>query len=50
MSGEIGQAFELLEALLLNARRDMKAWVLNESDFEPLHNYPRWQKVLELAR
>ena len=50
MSGEIGQAFELLEALLLNARRDIKAWVLNDSDFEPLHNYPRWQKVLELAK
>ena len=49
-SGEIDEAFELLEALLLNARRDMKAWVLNDSDFEPLHNYPRWQKVLELPK
>ena len=49
-SGEIDQAFELLEALLSNARRDMKTWVLNDSDFEPLHKYPRWQKVLELAK
>ena len=49
-SGEIDQAFELLEPLLMNAPADMKAWTLNDSDFAPLHNHPRWQKVLELAK
>ena len=47
---EFDQAFDLLEALVPVARPYMKSWVLNDSDFEPLHSNPRWQKVLDLAR
>ena len=47
---EFDRAFELLEALLPKAPGDMKAWVLNDSDFGPLHSNPRWRKVLELTR
>jgi adenylate cyclase len=48
--GEHERALDLLESLLLRSSDDMKAWVLNDSDFDPLHNHPRWKKVLELAR
>ncbi len=48
--GEFDPAFDLLEALLPRGNSDLKAWVLNDSDFDPMHNHPRWQKVLELAR
>jgi adenylate cyclase len=48
--GEYDQAFDLLEALLPRANHDMKAWVLHDSDFDSLHEYPRWQRVLALAR
>jgi adenylate cyclase len=48
--GELDRALDLLVGLLAKATFDMKAWVLNDSDFEPLHNHPGWQKVLELTR
>ena len=50
LDGEFDRAFDLLEAFLPRANADMKAWTLNDSDFDPLHNHPRWQRVLELAR
>ena len=31
------------------ANHETRAWVKNDSDFDPLHNDPRWQKVLDLA-
>jgi adenylate cyclase len=48
--GELDRALDLLEALLPRSNHESKAWVLHDSDFAPLHNHPRWQKVLELAR
>ena len=50
VSNDLDQAFDLLEEILAKAPADMKAWALNDSDFDPLHSDPRWQKVLELAR
>jgi adenylate cyclase len=47
--GEFDRAFDLLEELLPRGNADMKAWVMNDSDFDVLHGHPRWQKVLELA-
>jgi adenylate cyclase len=48
--GELEPALNLLERLLPRANHETKAWVRQDSDFEPLHNHPRWQEVLELAR
>ena len=50
MVGELDRALELLVGLLANATFDMKAWVLNDSDFVPLHKLPGWQKVLALTK
>ena len=48
--GELNRAFDLLEKLLPRASWDVKAWVLQDSDFNPLHTLPRWQKMLALTR
>lgn len=48
--GELDCAFDLLMPLLPRANHETKAWILRNSDFDPLHDHPRWQKVLELAR
>ena len=40
----------MLEKVMPRANHEMKAWVLQDSDFDPLHGLPRWQKVLELAK
>ena len=47
---ELDRAFDLLVALLPRANHETKAWILQDSGFDPLHDHPRWQKVLELAR
>ncbi|MER8530346.1 MULTISPECIES: adenylate/guanylate cyclase domain-containing protein [unclassified Mesorhizobium] len=47
--GEFDRAFDLLERLLPHANHETKAWVKQDSDFAPLHEHPRWQRVLELA-
>ena len=46
--GEIEPAFELLERLLPHANHETKAWIKHDSDFDPLHGHPRYQKILEL--
>ena len=46
--GEIDTAFDLLERLLPNANHETKAWIKYDSDFDPLRDHPRYQKVLEL--
>jgi adenylate cyclase len=46
--GEIDTAFDLLERLLPYANHETKAWIKHDSDFDPLRNHPRYQKVLEL--
>jgi adenylate cyclase len=47
--GELDRALDLLERLLPHANHETKAWVKQDSDFAPLHEHPRWQRVLELA-
>ena len=46
--GEIEPAFDLLERLLPNANHETKAWIKHDSDFDPLREHPRYQKILEL--
>ncbi len=41
-------AFDLLERLLPNANHETKAWIKHDSDFDPLREHPRYQKILEL--
>ena len=48
--GEIDRAFDLLEELIPRGNADMKAWVMNDSDFDVLHSHPRWQRVLEQVK
>ena len=45
---EIDTAFDLLERLLPHANHETKAWIKHDSDFDPLRDHPRYQKVLEL--
>jgi adenylate cyclase len=46
--GEIEAAFDLLERLLPHANHETKAWIKHDSDFDPLREHPRFQKILEL--
>ena len=50
LNGECDAAFDLLGAILPRSNADMRAWIMNDSDFDPLHDHPRWQKILELIR
>jgi adenylate cyclase len=47
--GETGTAFDLLERLLPHANHETKAWIKHDSDFDPLRDQPRYQKILELV-
>ena len=46
--GEADRALDLLEKLLPGANASTKAWARNDSDFNPLHSHPRWQKILKV--
>lgn len=46
--GETHTAFDLLERLLPHANHETKAWIKHDSDFDPLRDHPRYQKILEL--
>src|SRR5436305_674975 len=46
--GNTEAAFDLLERLLPYANPETKAWIKYDSDFDPLRDHPRYQKVLEL--
>jgi adenylate cyclase len=46
--GDIEPAFDLLERLLPHANHETKAWIKHDSDFDPLREHPRYQKILEL--
>ena len=48
LMGDVEPAFDLLERLLPHANHETKAWIKHDSDFDPLRNHPRYQKVLEL--
>src|SRR5580765_4588761 len=47
--GEIDTAFDLLERLLPHPNPETKAWIKHDSDFDPLREHPRYQKILELV-
>ncbi len=47
--GDHEAAFDLLERLLPNANHETKAWIKHDSDFDPLRDHPRYQKILELV-
>ena len=46
VSGNFDRAFEMLDILLPLSNADMKAWILGDSDLDPLHEDERWQDVL----
>jgi adenylate cyclase len=46
--GDIDAAFDLLERSLPRAGPELAQWVKHDSDFDPLRNHPRYQKILEL--
>jgi len=46
--GEAEAAFDLLEAFIPYANHENKAWIKHDSDFDPLRDHPRYQKILEL--
>jgi adenylate cyclase len=48
--GDRDRALDLLEELLPTGNADMRAWAQNDSDFVPLHDDPRWQKMLGPAQ
>lgn len=48
--GQTDRAFELLDRLLPLSNDEMKDWILNDSDLDPLHDDPRWQAVQRQVR
>ena len=46
--GEAKAAFDLLEDFIPHANHENKAWIKHDSDFDPLRNHPRYQKILKL--
>jgi adenylate cyclase len=49
-TGEPERACELLERLLPQANHETRAWVKNDSDFDPIRGHPRYQSVLKLIQ
>ena len=47
--GDLDGAFDLLIDILPRTNQETKAWILNDTDFDPLHGHPRWQTVVEMA-
>src|SRR6266403_639371 len=45
--GEAEAAFDLLEHFIPHANHENKAWIKHDSDFDPLRDHPRYQKILE---
>jgi len=46
--GDIDGAFDLLERSLPRAGPEIRQWIKHDSDFDPLRNHPRYQKILEI--
>ncbi len=46
--GDLEEAADLLLGLLPRAHHETKAWILQDLDFERLHDHPRWQDILRL--
>ncbi|WP_421696470.1 TPR end-of-group domain-containing protein [Aestuariivirga sp.] len=49
VGGRPDEAFGLLARLLPISNGDMKEWILRDSDFDPLHEDPRWQEIRRAA-
>jgi adenylate cyclase len=47
--GEIDRSLDLLEICLQQFGSDMKLWIRNDSDLDPIRNHPRYKKLLEPA-
>ena len=45
--GETEQALDLLERMLPNVGEEIRMWIKHDSDFEALHGYPRFQRLLK---
>jgi len=46
--GDIDGAFDLLERSLPRAGPEIRQCIKHDSDFDPLRNHPRYQKILEI--
>jgi adenylate cyclase len=46
--GDFDAAFDLLERSLPRAGPEIRQWIKHDSDFDPLRDQPRYQKILEL--
>lgn len=49
VGGKADEAFDVLSRLLPISNADMRDWILRDSDFDPLHDDPRWQDVRRAA-
>lgn len=49
VGGRPDDAFEVLSKLLPISNADMREWILRDSDFDPLHDDPRWQEIRRAA-
>jgi adenylate cyclase len=49
VGGRRDEAFEVLSKLLPISNADMRDWIMRDSDFDPLHEDPRWQVVRRAA-
>ena len=47
--GDLDAAFDLLERSLPRAGPEIRQWIKHDSDFDPLRDHPRYQKILELT-
>ena len=47
--GDADAAFDLLERSLPRVGPDLRQWFKHDSDFDPLRDHPRYQKILELV-
>jgi adenylate cyclase len=48
--GELDEALDVLIEIIPHANHETKAWIVQDTDFQPLHAHPRWQSVLELLK
>jgi adenylate cyclase len=47
--GETDRAIDLLEICLRQFGTDMKQWIKNDSDLDPIRDHPRYQRLLDLT-
>ena len=47
--GDLDTAFDLLIDMIPRSNQETKTWILNDTDFAPLHGYPRWATVVDMA-